>query len=1306
MEKARLTFNKGMMPDADISVRPQGAYEDALNLSATPNATGGIGTLSVAKGCDTGFTLPNDNVVVGSATVGDSMIVIFAVNTVTNASTIYLYPSLAVIYTDTSSASKLNFNIAHPIDAVGRYETEESQKVYWVQDNQPLRVLNLANTYTSTQPSTIFDIIPDAQNLGVVPSNPVSGGALLAGRVQYAVKLGVKYGQSSGFGPLSKLINVFKTTDDYIDGISGDDKDKNTGKQITITTSPNINVANTIYNQITFYRIHYAAKGLPTIHLISEQELVAGTTIYSCVDNGDNLDELSLDEFNSTGSRFFYAKTIDVKDNILFAANITEPAQTLNIDCRSYRFDSGGSSIIKESNGSYFSIYDSSGVYHWTKYTSTGAVLLTGVGLSTIPAEADCINEYNNEFNTLGKDSYAIVNLNEFVYRGQNTSLTGGEGPVISYTITRTVANQIQRRLIAGPEVQYIPNSSGDTFYYDKEAFTHKPGEIYRYGIVWYDKKGKAFPVKWIGDIRIPPTWKSYEVYSAANPYTINTPINIKFDINFSAINPNELAKVAKYTIVRVKKEESNRQIVTSGWTWKCSMAGTNAFRHRVWTVNDISTFATSDVDYVHPLYSPELFFNGGIEFSNSNYIAKVTGITRIARYARDYKGSINKNGDSASVMVVPDKEFDSIGTFGGSYISKGMNFTVRDCKKLAITEKGGAAVTLTAATNSSYTFVNRVQNYEQGYHEMYGPTCGVFTTKVKLYKGFPVAGDVNGNIIPTDTPGYYVYSIDIYRDNAKGAFGGNTYQARSLNTYVPASGMDWVQSSGSKAAYSYGDIKTTVFECLSSIHDPNFEEAQDGGTWGWGDEVGRRQVCTAIPVASYVDCSMSKLKPSRLILDADFIPPRKAGIGERTGLQETTVKGISLYGEAYPVDLPDYISYNTAYSETGSYPTYSAEKLNTVNIEKLPFTVLASEKKTNGELSDSWTVFKYANTLDVDTEGGQINALKTTDNKLFFWQDRSTGIISTNDRYIINEGTVGQLSLGTGGILERYDYISSKIGCERKQQIAASENELFWMFDKLKRVYSYGTELQDLGLVYGCSSLINDKYPVIQRYDQYPTRGLVHYDYIEDEVLFRLSDCVLAFDPVLKAFVSRLSYIPNMYIARPDYNYMSSNDGRIFYIHNSISNNGMFYTGAYETCSLTTTENQSFDTVKVYDTLNWSTTSLTDGYNSVTKDQFDNTFNKLEISNDYQYSGVITLDPKRREREFTVALPRDISSVSEVNSNAVNYPNFTGSALQFKRRFRDRYLRLKFTKDDTLVSNHHNFRIHYIDVNYRKSIR
>lgn len=1302
MEKARLTFNKGMMPDADISARPQGAYEDALNLAATPSASGDIGTLTVAKSCYPELILSTGSIVVGSTVIGNNITVLFVVDTNTNASIIYKFISgepLERVYTDTNSTSKLNFSIDHPIDAIGRYETEESQKVYWVQDNQPLRVLNLANTYTVTQPSTIFDIIPDAWNVNAIPSNPISGGALLAGRVQYTIKLGVKYGQSSGFGPLSKIVNVFKTPDDGIDGISGDDKDISTGKQITVTTSPSIVINNSIYNQITFYRVHYATKGLPTIHLISEQDLVVGTTVYSCVDNGDNLAELSLEEFNSTGSRFFYAKTIDVKDNILFAANITEPFQTLNIDCRSYRFDSGGSSIIKESNGSYFSIYNASGVYHWTKYTSTGTIISTGVGLNTIPENADCINEYNNEFLVLGKDSYAVVNPNEFVYRGQNTSLTGGEGPVISYTITRTVANQIQRRLIYGHEVQYVPNSNGDTFYHDKESFTHKPGEIYRYGIVWYDKKGKAFPVKWIGDIRIPPTWKTYETYSGATPYTINTPINIKFDINFSAINPNELAKVAKYSIVRVKKEEKDRQIVTSGWTWKCSRvdAGNN-FRQRVWTVNDISTFATSDIDYIHPLYSPELFFNGGIDFSGTGYIAKVTGILRIERYARDYKGSININGDSASVMVVPGKEFDSIGDFGGYYISKGMNFTVRDCKKLGITEKGGAAVTLTAATNSSFTFVNRVQNYEQSYHEMYGPTSGVFTTKVKLYKGFPTAGNVNNDIIPTDKPGYYVYSIDIYRDNAKGVFGGNTYQARSLNTYVPASGIDFTQTSGSKAAYSYGDIKTTVFECLSSIHDPNFEEDQDGGTWGWGDEVGRRQVCTAIPIASYVDCSMSKLKPSRLILDADFIPPRKAGIGERTGLQETTVKGISLYGEAYPVDLPDYISYNTAYSETGSYPTYSAEKLNTVNIEKLPFTVIASEKKTNGELSDSWTTFKYANTLDVDTEGGQINALKTTDNKLFFWQDRSTGIISTNDRYVINEGSVGQLALGTGGILERYDYISSKIGCERKQQIAASENELYWMFDKLKRIYSYGTELQDLGLVYGCSSLINKRYP---------SKGLAHYDYIEDEVLFKLSDCVLLFDPVVKAFVSRLSYVPSVYVLRPDYNYLSSGDGSKFYTHNHPLYKGAFYSGGYETCSLTTVENQSFDITKVYDTLNWSTSNFTNGQYANYGDQFDSTFNKLEISNDYQYSGELNISPQRRQRDFTLAIPRDISSISEVDSTTnTNYPKFEGSTLKFKRRFRDRYLKLKFTKDDTAMGHSQYFKIHYIDVNYRKSIR
>ena len=47
---------------------------------------------------------------------------------------------------------------------------------------------------------------------------------------------------------------------------------------------------------------------------------------------------------------------------------------------------------------------------------------------------------------------------------------------------------------------------------------------------------------------------------------------------------------------------------------------------------------------------------------------------------------------------------------------------------------------------------------------------------------------------------------------------------------------------------------------------------------------------------------------------------------------------------------------------------------------------IVSSEAKSNNEMLDSWTKFKVANYLDVDTKYGPITNLKAFKNKLYYW--------------------------------------------------------------------------------------------------------------------------------------------------------------------------------------------------------------------------------------------------------------------------------------------------------------------------------
>jgi len=51
----------------------------------------------------------------------------------------------------------LGFDLNHPIEAIGYYESEEVQKVYWVDGINPNRFINIADTTTRATNKYQFD---------------------------------------------------------------------------------------------------------------------------------------------------------------------------------------------------------------------------------------------------------------------------------------------------------------------------------------------------------------------------------------------------------------------------------------------------------------------------------------------------------------------------------------------------------------------------------------------------------------------------------------------------------------------------------------------------------------------------------------------------------------------------------------------------------------------------------------------------------------------------------------------------------------------------------------------------------------------------------------------------------------------------------------------------------------------------------------------------------------------------------------------------------------------------------------------
>ena len=123
---------------------------------------------------------------------------------------------------------------------------------------------------------------------------------------------------------------------------------------------------------------------------------------------------------------------------------------------------------------------------------------------------------------------------------------------------------------------------------------------------------------------------------------------------------------------------------------------------------------------------------------------------------------------------------------------------------------------------------------------------------------------------------------------------------------------------------------------------------------------------------------------------------------------------------------MKDLYTYNAVYSEVHNYPEYFPEIPLSVESKENDIMVYSSRPKTNGEIVDSWSKFGFNEFLEVDGQYGPITALELVNNNMIFFQPEGIGRLSINDRSLIQDDSGTALLLGTGGVLQRYDYIAT----------------------------------------------------------------------------------------------------------------------------------------------------------------------------------------------------------------------------------------------------------------------------------------
>lgn len=176
----------------------------------------------------------------------------------------------------------------------------------------------------------------------------------------------------------------------------------------------------------------------------------------------------------------------------------------------------------------------------------------------------------------------------------------------------------------------------------------------------------------------------------------------------------------------------------------------------------------------------------------------------------------------------------------------------------------------------------------------------------------------------------------------------------------------------------------------------------------------------------------------------------------------------------------PQYL-YNTAYSLTKTIgQKYSIISYDIKDKQSYPYRCRYSEKKENGELEDSWQNFKAANYIDVDPNYGKITGLKRFKNNLMFWQERAFGAFSVNERTAIQDSSNHEILLGSGGMLSRYDYVSTTSGLEDNVfAYAITTQSLYWIdaFNTVFCQYNGGGDYRQISIIKNINTAVFEEY-------------------------------------------------------------------------------------------------------------------------------------------------------------------------------------------------------------------------------------
>lgn len=875
---------------------------------------------------------------------------------------------------------------------------------------------------------------------------------------------------------------------------------------------------------------------------------------------------------------------------------------------------------------------------------------------------------------------------------------------------------------------------------------TYQRDEVYRFGIIFYNEKFVASPVHWICDIRIPSGdtagFQMFDVNQDLNCEVKSKPIGINFAIKANKFPEGAVAA----EIVRCDRTQADRSIISQGML-NNPVFYLHANMHRSEIdanvsngVNDIrpTYFPTMDelpqatyplaqkVDFVfNRCYEVKLFASPEVCMNPSSDIIKEGDYICPVRIA--WALMRDTDNDDHTKVCYEDSTATTTNTFGVLRGDSGESLFCFDLPNGANTTIGAVKYYNSSSANDLYKSSGPSsggKNSDSAHYILNINQAKVARTDlpvqnnagISAYKGtyidnigsrlytntavggslFSIAG-IN-ELLNVDFPDdatnhilYKTYAIPPYNSissfaNVRTAivnikrrvlpYGGNSYLARATNGYISCGGYI-TKSSANKTVFG-GDTFLTIFNYQHSMPFTKNDYADNPVTDNVSDDNDAYKVYyhggiqVFLPIESTINTYLRS--------DESYAKLAANNNNDRFYLQ--TNPGVI---NAHTQSVAMY-QYNSVYSLSDGALNYAmgSTNENISSTEYNRYRICCTEQKSAGEEVDSWSITKFANTLDLDFRYGQINNLIDFNSRLYAIQESAVSIVSVDDRALITDQNGAELVLGTGGILNRYDILVYNYGTgnSNDKSVIASSQNIYWydsnknvlcalgnngfhLLSKEKKVQTYLNSIAQVGKV-AFTAVFNDR---------------------QNELWMTTKGAALVYSEQADLFTSFYTHTPNWGLRF--YDRLVTLDSKQFYYTDTFGEEDIV---KEMDAKVTFTINQDPLFTKVFDN-QWLSGNLEDPNNTSPQNISSVKFHtKTQDSFEINYE-----DIECREDTYRFAIPRQdrgqLGSDDEAEQDTLNR--------SFLPRMRGKYMICEYTFD---CDNDRSIEIPFIKTTYRQS--